>query len=91
MSRLLNVCSDSQRTLTCVSWIRPWRCYQWYLPLTTGVDYKTSTKVTGVDASKQTVTTESGETISYEKLIYALGARVRQHGLTCRSLTACSG
>lgn len=48
------------------------------------MDYKTSTKVTGVDASKQTVTTESGETISYEKLIYALGARVSMHKLPCR-------
>ena len=40
------------------------------------MDYKTSTKVTAVDAKAKTVTAESGETISYEKLIYALGARV---------------
>ena len=41
-----------------------------------------------MDASKRSVTTESGETISYEKLIYALGARVRQHDLPGHSLTA---
>ena len=41
-----------------------------------GVDYKLSTKITAVDAKAKTVTAESGDTISYEKLIYALGARV---------------
>ena len=41
-----------------------------------GVDYKTSTKVTAIDAKSKTLTSESGDTISYEKLIYATGARV---------------
>jgi NADH dehydrogenase FAD-containing subunit len=40
------------------------------------VDYKTSTKITAIDAKAKALTSESGDTISYEKLIYATGARV---------------
>jgi monodehydroascorbate reductase (NADH) len=39
-----------------------------------GIDFKTSTKVTKADVKAKTITTESGEEISYEKLIVALGS-----------------
>jgi NAD(P)H-nitrite reductase large subunit len=42
----------------------------------TGIEYKTDTRITKVDVSSKTLTAESGETISYEKLIIATGARV---------------
>jgi len=52
-------------------------CKAWAVCIScAGVDYKLSTKITAVDAKAKTVTAESGDTISYEKLIYALGARV---------------
>ncbi len=41
-----------------------------------GVDYKTNTKIIAIDAKAKTLSSESGDTISYEKLIYATGARV---------------
>ena len=41
-----------------------------------GVDYKVNTKITAVDAKAKTLTAESGDMISYEKLIMATGARV---------------
>jgi NAD(P)H-nitrite reductase large subunit len=42
----------------------------------TGIDFKTSTKVTKADVKAKTITTESGEDISFEKLIIALGSVV---------------
>lgn len=39
-----------------------------------GIDFKTSTKVTKADVKAKTITTESGEDISFEKLIIALGS-----------------
>lgn len=44
---------------------------------TSGIDYKTSTKVTAADLASKTLTTASGDKISYDKLIIATGARVR--------------
>ncbi len=41
-----------------------------------GIDYKTNTSITAVDVSAKTLTAASGDTISYEKLIVATGARV---------------
>jgi NADPH-dependent 2,4-dienoyl-CoA reductase/sulfur reductase-like enzyme len=43
----------------------------------TGVHFKTNTKVTGADVKSHTLTTETGDTISYEKLIVATGSGVR--------------
>ncbi|CAL8465067.1 g4602 [Coccomyxa elongata] len=40
-----------------------------------GIDYKTSTKITSVDVAAKKLTSEIGDTISYEKLIVATGAR----------------
>ena len=40
-----------------------------------GIEFKTSTKVTGVDVAKKSISTDVGETITYEKLIVATGAR----------------
>eukprot|EP00210_Caulerpa_lentillifera_P005211 g4978.t1 len=39
------------------------------------MEYKTNTKVTSVSISDKSLTTESGDTIQYEKLIVATGAR----------------
>lgn len=39
-----------------------------------GIDFKTSTKVTKTDIKNKSITTDSGEEISYEKLIIALGS-----------------
>lgn len=39
-----------------------------------GVDLKLSTEVTGVDTDKQTVTTKSGDSVKYDKLILSPGA-----------------
>lgn len=41
-----------------------------------GIDYKTNTSITAVDVSAKTLTAASGDTITYEKLIVATGARV---------------
>ncbi len=41
-----------------------------------GIDYKTNTKITSVDVAAKKLTAESGDTINYEKLIVATGARV---------------
>lgn len=41
-----------------------------------GIDFKTSTTVTKADVKGKTLTTDSGEEISYEKLIIALGSVV---------------
>lgn len=41
-----------------------------------GVDYKLSTKITAVDTKAKTLKAESGDSITYEKLIIATGARV---------------
>ena len=43
----------------------------------TGVEFKTNTLVTGADVKAHTLTTEAGDTISYEKLIVATGSGVR--------------
>lgn len=40
-----------------------------------GIEFKVSTRVTGVDVSKKSITTETGQTITYDKLIVATGAR----------------
>lgn len=40
-----------------------------------GIEFKVSTKVTSVDVSKKSITTESGEEITYDKLIVATGSR----------------
>ncbi len=42
-----------------------------------GVEFKTNTLVTGADVKAHTLTTESGDTITYEKLIVATGSGVR--------------
>lgn len=41
-----------------------------------GIDYKVNTKITAVNVAAKKLTAESGDTISYEKLIVATGARV---------------
>ena len=41
-----------------------------------GIDYKLKTNITSVDVKKKTLTSDSGETFSYDKLIIATGARV---------------
>lgn len=41
-----------------------------------GIDYKLKTDIKSVDVGKKTLTSTSGETFSYEKLIVATGARV---------------
>ena len=45
------------------------------------MDFKTNTLVTGADVKAHTLTTEAGDTITYEKLIVATGSGVR--GLKC--------
>lgn len=41
-----------------------------------GIDYKTNTSITAADVGAKTLTAASGDTITYEKLIIATGARV---------------
>ena len=41
-----------------------------------GITYLTSTRVTAADVTAKTLTTASGDTITYEKLVIATGARV---------------
>ena len=41
-----------------------------------GVEYKTNTTVTKADVASKTLTCDSGETIAYDKLLVATGARV---------------
>jgi len=45
------------------------------------VEFKTNTLVTGADVKAHTLTTESGDTITYEKLIVATGSGVRVYSL----------
>ena len=53
-------------------------------PLTAaGIDFRTNTTVIKADIKAKTITTESGEDITYEKLIIALGSVVRPWYLTC--------
>ncbi|KAK9917100.1 hypothetical protein WJX75_000871 [Coccomyxa subellipsoidea] len=40
-----------------------------------GIDYKTNTSITAADVGAKTLTAASGDTITYEKLIIATGAR----------------
>ena len=40
-----------------------------------GIEYKTNTKVTEVDLSQKNLMTENGDSVGYEKLIVATGAR----------------
>ncbi|GMH38143.1 hypothetical protein BSKO_06027 [Bryopsis sp. KO-2023] len=40
-----------------------------------GIEFKTGTKVTAVDVGKKSLTTEKGESFTYDKLIVATGAR----------------
>ena len=47
------------------------------MPPHVGVEFKTNTVVTGADVKAHTLTTETGDTISYEKLIVATGSGVR--------------
>lgn len=42
-----------------------------------GIDFKTGTTVTEVDAKAKQLKTESGDTIGYEKLVVATGSKVR--------------
>lgn len=42
----------------------------------TGIDFRTGTTVTEVDAKAKQVKTQSGDTIGYEKLILATGSGV---------------
>lgn len=41
-----------------------------------GIDFKVKTNVTSVDVKNKSLTTESGENITFEKLIVATGSRV---------------
>lgn len=41
------------------------------------IDFRTGVHVTGVDVGKKQLTTADNDTIGYEKLIIATGARVR--------------
>ena len=43
-----------------------------------GIDFKTSTMVKSADLKAKNLTTESGDTIGFEKLILATGCGVRQ-------------
>lgn len=57
----------------------------------TGIDFQTNTKVSGVDIKGKSVSTETGDKISFEKLIIALGSVVRLATKllsTCRHLKA---
>lgn len=54
------------------------------MPLATGIEYLTSTRVVSADVAAKTLTTAGGDTISYEKLVVATGARVGRGG-SCRS------
>ena len=49
------------------------------------MEFKTNTLVTSADVKAHTLTTESGDTISYEKLIVATGTGVRKLTLTLPS------
>ena len=53
-------------------------------PTPAGIDYLTSTKVTAVDVAAKQLTTAGGEAITFDKLVVATGARVRQgKGVGC--------
>lgn len=41
-----------------------------------GIDYLTGTRVTGVDVGAKSLTTAGGQTITWDKLVVATGARV---------------
>jgi hypothetical protein len=49
---------------------------EWYTEK--GISFLTDTKVTAVDVAAKKLTTASGDTLGYEKLIVATGARVRR-------------
>ena len=49
---------------------------EWYAEK--GISFLTDTKVTAVDVAAKKLTTASGDTVGYEKLIVATGARVRR-------------
>jgi len=42
-----------------------------------GIEYLTSAKVTAVDVAAKQLTTAGGDTITFDKLVVATGARVR--------------
>jgi 3-phenylpropionate/trans-cinnamate dioxygenase ferredoxin reductase subunit len=46
------------------------------------IDLKTSTRVESIDPQAKSVTTDSGETIAYEKLLIATGSRPRKLSIT---------
>ena len=56
-----------------------------------GVHFKTNTKVTGADVKAHTLTTETGDTITYQKLIVATGCRVREPMCLCLSTVRAPG
>jgi len=53
--------------------IRPQEAYE-----TANVNLKLGTRVTDIDRNAKTLSTETGETIPYDKLVLATGARVRK-------------
>ena len=61
---------------TCVGGGGDRQAPEWYAEK--GVSFLTGTKVTAVDVAAKKLTTASGDTIGYEKLLVATGARVRR-------------
>ena len=58
---------------TCVGGGGERQTTEWYKEH--GIEFKVSTKVAGVDVSTKSISTEDGQTITYDKLIAATGAR----------------
>jgi len=56
-----------------------------------GIDFKTGTTVKSVDAKGKKLTTDSGDTIGYEKLILATGSGVRFTALRCSDTLLLTG
>jgi hypothetical protein len=61
-----------------IAWLRHWQ-WQGGRPIGShaGIEYKVDTKVTAADLAKKELTLASGDTVTYDKLIIATGARVR--------------
>jgi NADPH-dependent 2,4-dienoyl-CoA reductase/sulfur reductase-like enzyme len=75
------VCQHS--TVPVLRIIRLFRCHSPVLNVTSrptccyaGITYKTSTKATALDVAGKHVTLAGGDTVSYDKLILATGAKV---------------
>mmetsp|Transcript_13921 Transcript_13921/g.16162 ORF Transcript_13921/g.16162 Transcript_13921/m.16162 type:complete len:479 (+) Transcript_13921:197-1633(+) len=58
---------------TCAGWGKDRQTREWYSE--NGIDIVTDTKVTKIDVVNKTLNTNTGDTVNYEKILFATGAR----------------